>query len=90
LDPLALGATIVGALGILSALFIAARRLAGGIRRVSHFFDDWFGEEDRPGVKGRAGVMDRIASIEHELRPNSGQSLRDRVDLIEKHVRPET
>ncbi|WP_405961316.1 hypothetical protein OG235_37280 [Streptomyces sp. NBC_00024] len=57
-------------------------------RRVEEFMDDWAGEEGRPGVPGRAGVMervsgieDRLARVEHELYPNSGGSLRDAVDL---------
>lgn len=49
--------------------------------------DDWAGEEERAGVPGRPGVLARLAGfeerlmrVEHELYPNSGQSLRDAVD----------
>lgn len=55
--------------------------------------DDWAGEEPRPGVPGRPGVMervsvieDRLTRVEHELYPNSGQSLRDAVDLANQRL----
>ncbi|MFJ8143075.1 hypothetical protein [Streptomyces sp. NPDC096013] len=57
-------------------------------RRMDQFMDDWYGEQERPGVPGRPGVMERVSGIEerlsrveHELHPNSGESLRDAVDL---------
>jgi hypothetical protein len=58
-------------------------------RRVNVFFDDWYGQEGRPGVPARPGVLERVKHIEdrmqgvhHELQPNSGASLRDAVDLV--------
>lgn len=36
------------------------------------------------GVVWKAGH--RLARIEHQLYPNSGQSLRDRVDLLERKL----
>lgn len=69
----------------------AALRLGG---RAGQFFDDWYGEEGRPGVPARPGVMERMAGIEHqlavfkhELYPNSGGSLRDAVDLANDRLR---
>ncbi|WP_413808095.1 hypothetical protein [Streptomyces sp. OE57] len=64
-------------------------------RRVDEFIDDWQGEPSRPGVPARPGVMERMVGLEgrmgvleeglarvmHELYPNSGESLRDAVDL---------
>jgi hypothetical protein len=49
-------------------------------KKVGQFLDDWAGEEERPGVPAKRGVMQRLADIEHELHPNSGGSLRDAVD----------
>lgn len=68
----------------------AAARLG---RRTNNFMDDWYGEEQRPGVTGRPGVMERIGGIEdrltrveHELYPNSGDSLRDAVDQANERL----
>ncbi|UQA95589.1 hypothetical protein [Streptomyces halobius] len=62
-------------------------------RRVEEFMDDWAGEEERPGVPGRPGVMARVSAIEDRLRrvedelyPNSGGSLRDAVDLANQRL----
>ncbi|MEU1784814.1 hypothetical protein ABZ553_02545 [Streptomyces sparsogenes] len=70
--------------------FRGAHRLG---RRVNEFMDDWAGEEARPGVPGRPGVMERVSVIEerlqrveHELYPNSGGSLRDAVDLVDERL----
>lgn len=51
----------------------------------------------RPGVMARLAsieeqtavlpaVQQRIAAVEHELKPNSGGSLRDAVDRVEAHT----
>lgn len=64
--------------------------------RQEEFRSDWDGTSPRPGVPGRPGVMVRLAGIEarveqveHELRPNSGGSLRDAVDRVEQAVQPD-
>lgn len=57
------------------------------MKRLGDFFDDWHGEPERDGVPERPGVMRRLATIEEkqvtieaELHPNHGSSLRDAVD----------
>ncbi|MFE7354898.1 hypothetical protein ACFU8Q_17285 [Streptomyces sp. NPDC057543] len=81
-----------GALSVLTAVVTVLWRISRGALhlggRVAEFMDDWSGEEERPGVPGRPGVMERVSGIEarlsrveHELYPNSGGSLRDAVDL---------
>lgn len=88
-------------------LIVAIVRTSRFIKKVVHFFDDYFGEDERPGVDARPGFSERMASIEkslevgaekfntieykldkidYELRPNSGLSLRDAVNRIEKRV----
>lgn len=37
----------------------------------------------------QAATEERTARIEHELRPNSGTSLRDAVDRVEQAVTPD-
>ena len=58
--------------------------LSALFRKVDVFLDDWSGVEDRAGVPGRLGVMARLAVVEanlatvaHEVTPNSGGSLKD-------------
>jgi hypothetical protein len=71
--------TAVGAAAVLLAAAKLIRDLLSGVRRVSHFFDDWFGEPERDGVPERPGVMRRLEKIEYQVFPNSGNSLFDRV-----------
>jgi hypothetical protein len=81
-----------GALSVLIGVgTVAWRGIRGALAlsgRAGQFFDDWYGEDGRPGVPARPGVMermsgieDRLSRVEHELYPNSGGSLRDAVDL---------
>lgn len=56
------------------------------LRKLGHFLDDVAGEPARPGVEARPGLMERLARIEHEVFPNSGGSLRDRVDQTAQQV----
>ncbi|MFE0763667.1 hypothetical protein [Streptomyces smyrnaeus] len=95
----ALDAVLVwgGAITVLTGLGTVVWRGLRGVlhlgRRVNEFMDDWAGEEERPGVPGRPGVMERVSAIEdrlerveHELYPNSGGSLRDAVDLANERL----
>jgi hypothetical protein len=72
---------------VLTAWRVVIKPIAGAVRRVVHFLDDWFGEPARPGQEARPGIPDRIAAIEHQLRPNGGKTLRDRVDVIESAMK---
>ncbi|NDK24626.1 hypothetical protein FSY75_09090 [Streptomyces sp. TR1341] len=81
---------IAGVITLLWRVVRASIRLAG---RVNEFMDDWSGEPGRPGVHPRPGVMERLAGfedrltrVEHELYPNSGESLRDAVDLANRRL----
>lgn len=86
-----------GAVSVLATVGTVAWRVTRGgarlARRANDFMDDWTGEEARPGVPARPGVMarvsaieSRLASVEHELYPNSGGSLRDAVDLANQRL----
>lgn len=57
------------------------------LRRVGHLADDLLGEPARPGVQRRPGLVERVANIETELRPNHGGSLRDAVDRVDRGLR---
>ncbi|WP_405759415.1 hypothetical protein OG234_13075 [Streptomyces sp. NBC_01420] len=78
--------SVIGA--VTTVLWRALRASSHLASRAGQFLDDWYGEEERAGVPARPGVMERLGDLEtglqqvrHEVRPNSGGSLRDAVDL---------
>lgn len=81
---------IAGGIAALGVIGAAGWRLLRWGRRISHFFDDWFGEPQRPGVPERPGVMTRLASIEQQVFPNSGTSLYDRVGKLDENTKGNT
>ncbi|TFV33249.1 hypothetical protein E4K10_30985 [Streptomyces sp. T1317-0309] len=90
---LTVGGVLTALVGVVAAVWRVVRAGLRFFRRVELFMDDWYGEEDRPGVPGRPGVLERMHSfdarlsrVEHELQPNSGQSLRDAVDLANQRL----
>ncbi|GGR38035.1 hypothetical protein GCM10010497_46190 [Streptomyces cinereoruber] len=90
----AIAAALVALGGAAALLYRWTRSLRQFRRRIGQFFDDWFGVEGRPGVPERPGVMQRLGSLEekaadikHEVRPNSGGSLRDAVDRVDARTK---
>jgi hypothetical protein len=77
---------IVGVIAGLGTIGVFVKKGIPFIRKVSHFIDDMLGEEARPGVPAQPGVIARLSTIEHELHPNGGGSLRDQTNRIEKKV----
>lgn len=89
--PAAGAVVVVG--GAIAALVKAGGWVFRTVRRINEFLEDWNGEAERPGWPKRLGVMERLVDLEqhakeivHEVKPNSGLSLRDSVDRIEKHT----
>ncbi|GAA3045145.1 hypothetical protein GCM10020229_65460 [Kitasatospora albolonga] len=83
-------AAVAAATGMLWRLGRVVRQIA---HRVEGFSEDWQGTEPRPGVPGREGVMarlcgieERLTAVEHELRPNSGSSMRDAIDRVDRRT----
>lgn len=90
-------AGLAALVAIIAAIFGAVRWGVGTsarkMRKVDTFLEDWYGEEERPGVPRRPGVMERLATseagqtrveetlteIKRELTTNGGSSLKDRV-----------
>lgn len=79
---------VIGAAGaivaVITGMVYAFRHLRHKLRRIGQFLDDWNGEEARPGVSRRLGVMERLesydtmlAAIKKEITFDSGQSLKD-------------
>ncbi|MFF3029156.1 hypothetical protein [Microbacterium sp. NPDC057944] len=56
------------------------------LKKLADFLDDVMGEEARPGVPARLGLMERVMRVEHELFPNSGKSLRDQTNRMEEKL----
>lgn len=91
--PMLLASTATIIVTILGAWFAIAKFISPFFKRIrkwmntwEHFMEDWFGEEERPGVPKREGVMERLATLDHELKPNNGGSIKDAVDRIETSV----
>lgn len=75
---------VAGAVTATSILWVKiVKPMRALIDRAEVFWSDWAGVQDRPGVPGRKGVMERISAIEHELTTNGGGSLRDAVSRTE-------
>ncbi|WP_433426381.1 hypothetical protein ACQP1V_42790 (plasmid) [Microtetraspora malaysiensis] len=90
--------TVLAAAGVISILANAAggiyilvvkpgKKIREFTERAGDFLEDWAGVDGRPGVPGRPGVMVRLATIEEQLHPNHGGSLRDVVDRVERGQR---
>jgi hypothetical protein len=83
-------AATVTAIGVIGVGLHKATKL---VKRFIHFLDDYFGEEERPGFSGRPGMQERLRIIEmeiehisYEMKPNSGSSIKDAINRIEKRL----
>lgn len=75
---------IVGIITIIGTLLACARWLYRQVASIQNLLEDWNGEQPRPGVPGRMGVMERLDRIEKTVnsaafnsRPNHGTSAYD-------------
>lgn len=59
---------VVGAVVIIVRSFKPVKKL---IERLNLFFDDWYGEEPRPGVDPRPGVLSRLHALEDSRQANT-------------------
>lgn len=91
-----------------TVIIVATIKLGKFTKKIIHFFDDFLGEEERPGVAARPGFSERmgyledtiskvderldliefkITTIDKELQPNSGLSVRDAINRIEEKIK---
>jgi hypothetical protein len=99
-----IGSLGAGSIALVGGISWVVRKLHRFNDRFDEFMKDWNGADARPGVPHRPGVMerlsqqdealrcinDRLVSVELEVNPNSGKSMRDivhRVDGNLKHIR---
>jgi hypothetical protein len=84
-------AGLLTGLAALAALTtVAANRLKWiwmVFKRVEQFLEDFYGTKERPGVPGRKGVLERLATIEAEVSYNSGSTIKDAVRRIDVNVK---
>lgn len=94
------GTVIITVTGVATVLWRLVRGTLHFVHRIEYFFDDWYGQEARPGVPERLGVMERVGAmeagftgfgerlgrLEHEMQPNDGDSLRDAVNLANSRL----
>lgn len=68
------------------------------IIRTHEFLEQWFGEPGKqPGIPERLAQLETVTSqqsftlgeLRHELKPNSGSSMNDRLTRVEKILNPD-
>ena len=98
---------IAAILAAVTGIILFGGKVIKFFKKAVHFFDDFLGEEERPGVPRRPGFSERMGNMENcmsdvkeklqvmeyqlsrvdlELQPNSGKSLRDAIQRIEKRL----
>lgn len=103
-DNIVTAAALITAITVICVALIKTSKF---LKKTIHFFDDFIGEEERPGVPARPGFSERmgyledtiskvderldliefkITTIDKELQPNSGLSVRDAINRIEKRI----
>ena len=85
--------TIAATITALTIIMVGIRKVTVIVKRFIHFLDDYFGEEERPGFPGRPGMQERLRHMEeemktisYEMKPNSGSSIKDAINRIEKRL----
>jgi hypothetical protein len=77
---------IAASITAITVIAIGLRKFFGFIKKVVHFFDDWIGTEDSPGMLTRLNNIEQdVSEIKKEVTYNSGTSLKDAVRRIEGH-----
>lgn len=73
-----------------TVIIIATVKSSRFIKRIVHFFDDYFGEEERPGQPARPGFSERLGRIESCLEKvdSKFKTVEFNLDNIDKELKP--
>lgn len=76
--------------GVVAFLATIGRQVWSFLRQVAHFLADWFGEEGRPGVAARPGVMERLDSQDKVLSTHTQElrTISTRLVIVEGELKP--
>lgn len=74
----------------ITALIVALIKTSKFIKKVVHFFDDYFGEDERPGFDARPGFSERMSNIEKNLQKGNERfsTIEYKLDKIDYELRP--
>lgn len=79
--------------GAITVLVKGGKWLFSTIHKINEFLADWRGEAARPGHDATMGIPERLSNIEqrlkrveHEVKPNGGSSMHDKIDKIADQV----
>ena len=81
--------TVASILTVVSAIAGFLLWLHPKMKRLTDMLDDWTGEEARPGVPKRDGVMERLSKIEKKVNENNDHDyvLRQQTKILEEILR---
>ena len=87
IDIVLIVASVITALTVIGVFSVKAIR---SIKKVIHFFDDFLGEEERPGVPARPGFNERMAKFENCMNNmnNKISKIEDKIEEIDKELKP--
>lgn len=80
-------AAILTATTVIVVTFIKASKF---VKKIVHFFDDFLGEDERPGIPARPGFSERMSQIEKSLHKGSERFIiiEYKLDKIDYELRP--
>ena len=82
--------TVAAIITAITVLIVAFRKTSKVVKKAVHFFDDYFGEEERPGVERRPGMSERLSKMEGCLNKVDERfsTLEYKIENIEKELQP--
>lgn len=75
--------SIAAAVTAAGAIIIAIKKTASFIRRVVHLLDEVLGRPAMNGLEATPSLSQRVASVENELKPNGGGTMKDQLNRLE-------